>query len=352
MTKTVGSPFASTLRPNLTGGTLSRSAGGYGLGGTVRGVRQFSHTGGTQAQVIQNVNAGIRAFCVGGGKARFDGIDGKTGEKRFKAVSHIEDTILRKLDTPNPVWAKGTNLEFRLNPTITALSTSFPCSEAHTLGTYGLLDSLSIDFARAFKDLSIILTDIQRLAQFGDLPISLSAFQTGGCVLKVRFAGCDADTVSRLCDEVGIRRGAINEDEEWTHDKAAEMALLFPFAPGKTVTNNDSESAYLAQTIQVDREVAPEQLEWQNMMSPQRYAGPTSEPMIPNSERAEEVAIPEGEVWSASGYESLGESDFADDDPYYYNSNSLASRPYRSQESFEGLEGIYKFLAECDDARR
>lgn len=46
-------PFASTLRPNLTGGAFPRTAGGYSLGGgRAGGARYFSHTPTAPAQVI------------------------------------------------------------------------------------------------------------------------------------------------------------------------------------------------------------------------------------------------------------------------------------------------------------
>ena len=54
-------PFASTLRPNLTGGTLGRTAGGYGTGaGRVGGTRYFSHAPASQAQVVNTVSAGLQ----------------------------------------------------------------------------------------------------------------------------------------------------------------------------------------------------------------------------------------------------------------------------------------------------
>ncbi|CAO1604989.1 hypothetical protein XANCAGTX0491_008527 [Xanthoria calcicola] len=365
VTRSFGAPFASTLRPNLTGGALPRTAGGYGLGGTAQGVRHFSHLGGVQAQVVQNVSAGLRAFCIGGGKARFDGFDQKTGAKRYKAVSEAEDRALSKIQRSSSAWAKGCNLEFRLNPTITALSASFPTStgqslESQTLGTVGILDTIGADFARALKDLSAILTDLKRVAAFGDLPICLTTSQHGGSTLCVRFAGCDADTVSRLCDEVGVHRGVIREDEAWSDDKDVEMALLFPFAPSKAVSHLDGESAFIARTIHADSCIAPEQVEWRNMMSPSGHSGHGSDDDSADFHRIDTPAsteIPHHSYdrytpQSPSGYESLRESDFAAEDAYYHQHTS--PRRARRQESgdLEGLESIYRFLAECDESRR
>ncbi|KAL8649779.1 MAG: hypothetical protein Q9210_004200 [Variospora velana] len=365
ITRSFGSPFASTLRPNLTGGALPRTSGGYSLGGTARGVRHFSHTGGAQAQVIQNVSAGVRAFCVGGGKARFDGLDPTTGAKRFKAVSEAEDHALRQIQNSTSAWTRGTNLEFRLNPTITAMSASFPTStgrglEGQTLGTEGVLDMLSVDFARALKDLSVVLNDLKRLASFGDLPISLTQTHTAGPVLSIRFAGCDAEAVSRLCDEVGVRRGVVREDEAWNDDRDVEMALLFPFATTEPVETPDSETALFDKTVHGHAEIAPEQMEWRNMMSPfDRCCQKSDEGSIgfdqadtPISRKTPRYSHYTNTPHSPSGYESLRESDFAIDDPYFQvNSSPRRSHGPRS-EDLHGLESIYLFLAECDRAQR
>ncbi|KAL8849621.1 MAG: hypothetical protein Q9221_005388 [Calogaya cf. arnoldii] len=364
VTRSFGAPFASTLRPNLTGGALPRTAGGYGLGGSAQGVRHFSHLGGAQAQVVQNVSAGLRAFCIGGGKARFDGFDQKTGAKKFKAVCEAEDRDLRKIQRSSSAWTKGCNLEFRLNPTITALSASFPTSTGQslggqTLGTVGILDTLSADFARALKDLSAILTDLKRVAAFGDLPISLTTSKHGASTLSVRFAGCDADTVSRLCDEVGVHRGVIREDEAWNDDRDVEMALLFPFAPSKSVTQLDDEPAFFAKTLRADSYIAPEQVEWRNMKSPSEHSGHRSDGDsaefhyidTPTSTETPHHSYDRYTPQSPSAYESLRESDFDAEDTYYHQ-NPSPRRVRRQEVDLQGLESIYRFLAECDEARR
>ncbi|KAL8644449.1 MAG: hypothetical protein Q9226_007759 [Calogaya cf. arnoldii] len=365
VTRSFGAPFASTLRPNLTGGALPRTAGGYGLGGSAQGVRHFSHLGGAQSQVVQNVSAGLRAFCIGGGKARFDGFDQKTGAKKFKAVSEAEDRALRKIQRSRSAWTKGCNLEFRLNPTVTALSASFPTSTGQssggqTLGTVGILDTLSADFVRALEDLSAILTDLKRVAAFGDLPISLNTSKHGASTLSVRFAGCDADTVSRLCDDVGVHRGVIREDEAWNDDRDVEMALLFPFAPSKSVSQSNHEPVFFAKTLHADSYIAPEQVEWRNMMTPSEHSGHRSDRDsaefhyidTPTSTETPHHSYDRYTPQSPSGYESLRESDFAPEDAYYHQNPS--PRRARSQEAggLQGLESIYRFLAECDEARR
>ncbi|KAG7006722.1 hypothetical protein G7Y79_00013g034940 [Physcia stellaris] len=286
-----GAPFASSLRPNLTGGALPRTAGGYSLGGTGRGIRHFSQTPTCQAQVIHNVNAGIRAFFVGGGKARFDGVDPTTGEKRFRRVTNTEDEVLNKFEKHVSGASKGTSLEFRLSPTITAL---FP-STSQTLG--------SVD----------------------------------GPILSVRFAGCDAETVARLCEELGVFRGIVREDESWDHDKDVEMALLFPFAP-----TSQSGSEYFEHRAAVDTVIAPEQVEWQAMMSPSAGID-TPGSTLSYEDVGHPIMTPAYDSASHSGYSHSHHHQGA------RNPSSGIGGQQQSHD-FEGLEGIYRFLQECDDA--
>ena len=151
--------------------------------------------------MILNVSTGIRAFFVGGGKARFDGLDPVTGEKRFRSVSATEDAVYTQWESPSSSPMKGTNLEFKLNPTITALCPCFSSDnsgiDTASLNDMSLLSTLTSDFARAVQDLTLILTDLRALSTFGDLPISLTP-PPPGPILRVRFPGCDADLVSRL----------------------------------------------------------------------------------------------------------------------------------------------------------
>lgn len=297
---------------------------------------------------------------MNGGKARFDGFDSKTGEKRFKAVSKTQDDVLQRFESPFKVSPKGTNLDFQLSPTITALSASFSSSacndtEFRSLNSPYFLSSLSTDFARALTDLSTILTDLKRLAALGDLPLSL-IMAPSGPTLRLRFPGCDADIVSRLCEEAGVRRGIIREDEAWNQDRDVEMALLFPFAPTGNLEGGSEKAADLEHEPAV-----PEQVDWRHMMS-------LGEDLTSNCDRTpsdDTFEPPVGEKRSPpfhqhpsslSGYESLRASDFADDDPYVPAGDNDNNRTFaRSRgnagtgsEGYEGLEGIYRFLRECE----
>ena len=297
------------------------------------------------------MNAGIRAFFVGGGKARFDGVDPLTGEKRFRCVTSTEDEVLNVFEKHLSSDARGTTLEFQLSPAITALSPS----TSQTLGSVDLLDALSVDFARALKDLSLTLSDLRRLSDLGDLPLELITTSKGP-TLSVRFVGCDGDTVARLCEELGVYRGIVREDERWDHEKDVEMALLFPFAP-----TSQSGGEYFEHQATIDTEVAPEQVEWQAMMSPS--VGIHTPGSTASYEHIHAPTMtPAYDSASQSGYESMRASELADGDPYMHyhaqshrhqmTSKASAGPNHRSQShNFEGLEGIYRFLRECDDAR-
>jgi len=68
--------------------------------------------------------------------------------------------------------------------------------------------------------MSAIFQDLRRLSSLGDLPITLADTNT----LRVHFRGCDAELVNRLCDEVGVCRGVVHEDERFAFDKLAPSA--------------------------------------------------------------------------------------------------------------------------------
>ncbi|KAI0125935.1 hypothetical protein BJ170DRAFT_633183 [Xylariales sp. AK1849] len=316
-------PFASALRPNLTGGAIPRTAGGYSLGsGRIGGARFFSHTPAAQAQVVQNVSAAVRAFWISGQKAQFDGLSTR-GEKQFRAVSVLQAETTRKM-AAIPRNAAGSYVDFCLSPTVTALSplaAAFPFSaagakvpviDATTLNTDGFLDVLSVDFGRALKDLTAVLSDIKKLSSLGDLPIHLE----GGHTLRVRFPGVDADTVESLLDDLGLTRGIVREDAAFDDETGVTMALMFPFAPD----NSGVETMALnspSGSLKSDEE---------------RF--PAEEELFEGFSEMEEnpwLAPPEPE-----GYESM--------------SPPISSGEHCS-EDFEGLEGVYKFLEECDRAR-
>jgi hypothetical protein len=338
-------PFASTLRPNLSGGTLPRTAGGYATGaGRLGGARYFSHTPAAPAQVVNNVSQAVRAFWLSGQKAQYDGINPR-GEKQYKPVTALQEETGRKMRISHPS-SPGSYLDFKVTPTITALGplssiprAQFEKQSPNSLNSEGLLDSLSIDFARALRDLAAIMNDLRKLASLGDLPISLPDSST----LRVRFPGCDADTVERLCQELGIRRGFIYQDADFDFHNGTKMALLFPFASCKTPSAVTSSPKLQPATRQMG-----DQLQWAEMISAKQSPHHSNKSIT--SHDFEELENAPDNPWarSPSGYSSLHASD-EEDVMGYFQAEPL---PVRQVSEYEGLEGIYKFLEECDRARR
>jgi len=313
---TTRAPFASTLRPNLTGGALPRTAGGYTIGGGhTGGARYFSHTPAAPAQVVNNVSAAVRAFWLSGHKAQFDGMT-PNGNKRYRAITSLQEEIGRKMQSMSKL-APGSFIDFRVNPTITALSplgAAFPFASAMkqeppTLNTEGFLDVLSVDFARALKELSAVMNDLKRLSLLGDLPITLENQST----LRVRFPGCDAETVERLCNEVGVKRGTIHQDPDFDAKYGGHMALMFPFA-STSVHTLSSPGGSLRSEIGHDLE---------------NFNDLEDNPWLSSPE----------------GYETM--EDFSETESMYFKS---PGDPPDSSD-YEGLEGIYRFIEECDNAR-
>lgn len=320
-------PFASTLRPNLTGGALPRTAGGYSLPGRT-GARYFSHTPAAPAQVVQNVSQAMRAFWLSGQRARFDGV-GPNGEKRYRAVGAQQDETARKISN-FPKHVPGSFIDFTLSPTITALSplaAAFPFPSgtgikpetATTLGEEGFLDVLSVDFARTLKELSAVMNDLKRLSSLGDLPILLEK----GNVLRVRFPGVDAETVESFCDDLGITRGLIKQDAEFDISMGVPVALQFPFAPDSAVEKTiTSPGGSLRSHRSAMSSISEEDALFEQYME--------DNPWLSSHSVEEE------------GYESMS--------PPLPSSGEYVSE--HASEDFEGLEGIYRFLEECDRARQ
>ena len=342
-------PFATTLRPNLTGGTLCRSAGGYGIGaGRAGGVRYFSHSPAAPAQVVSNVSQAIRAFLLSGQKARFDGISSRSGEKQFKVVTSLQDRTSRRMHAAR-LNAPGSHLDFQITPTITAIGPLSTMSRSGTMGrqcatlnSEGLMVSLSVDFARALKEFAMIMNDLKRLSALGDLPISLSDAST----LRVTFPGCDADSVESLCQELGISRGLVRQDAEFDARNGTDMALRFPFAPSET----SSEVKYSPTPVPIQR-VAQDALLWQEMLSPKQIPSPAYSNHSLPSDGYEQVEAAQTNPWlsSPSGYSSLHGSGYDDVNMYFA---PLQRASIKAASHLEGVEGIYRFLEECDRARR
>lgn len=320
-------PFATTLRPNLTGGAMPRSAGGYGLGGG--GARYFSHTPAAPAQVVQNVSQAMRAFFLSGQKLRYDGLDA-SGRQQYRAVSPIEDEAMRKL-TSIPKSASGAFIDFHLSPTVTALSplamalsasnvssyTREGENEAATLNTNGFLDILSADFGRALRDLTAIYADLRRLSALGDLPIEMAQKN----ILRVRFPGVDAATAEMLCEDINLQRGVIGQDADFDKTAGVPMALQFSFAPQSEKT----------------------------LTSPGGSARSNGSGVLDElSSLGDDSFVQEAFFEKTSENPWLSDSEYLSTPRQESCSMDLVSE---LSQNFEGLEGVYRFLEECDRAK-
>lgn len=367
-------PFASTLRPNLTGGAIPRSAGGYNLGGgRVNGARYFSHTPAQPAEVIQNVSQAVRAFWLSGQRARFDGYNKQNGVKRFRSVTELQDNARRAVDRSH-THSAGSFVDFRVSPIITAVG---PLSNVERSGEYAsttgepvhasidnasIMSSLAVDFARAVKDLAAINNDLQSLSKLGNLPLLLLNPST----LRVRFPGCDAETVERLCTELQVTRGVIGQDEDFDLQHGAEMALLFPFAPSHPASQINGHSS--------GKRLKRDQMTWDDMLSSAHESVLSTTSQDLETMTATRGAFIEGSEdesmlqnpWAAtdspriSDYSSLHLSDdeadtaamFFQPDYRRYRQSRTDRSHHSGQAEYEGLEGIYRFIEHCDSARR
>lgn len=320
-------PFASTLRPNLTGGALPRTAGGYSIGGgRINGARHFSHTPAAPAQVVNNVSAAVRAFWLSGHKAQFNGVD-RNGEKQYRVVSDLHAQTTAKLQSM-PKFAPGAFVDFEISPTVTALSplgAGFPSDERQleqpTLNTSGFLDVLSVDFSRALKDLAAIMNDLKRLSTLGDLTIEMAS----PTILRIRFPGCDAESVERLCDEVNVTRGIIHQDANFDESSGAQVALMFPFAPTSEHTLSSPGGSLRSQT------------------------GHDIEDFEELYSEVDEMLADNTWIHSPEGYESL--EDVSETESTYFNKYGSKSKSASTSE-YDGVEGIYRFLEQCDSMKR
>lgn len=333
-------PFASTLRPNLTGGALGRTAGGYALGsGRIGGARYFSHAPSAPAQVIQNVSQAVRAFYISGNKAQFNGVN-QRGEKKYRAVSTTQHATTQKIQLL-PKATPGSFVDFRINPTITALASlstvpGFASSSEYvhfskeTLHTEGLLDVLSVDFSRALKDLAAVLTDLKQLSALGDLPIT---YQSNPAALRIHFPGCDAETVETLCAELSVQRGVVMQDPEFDAFVGTEIALLFPFAPTKAA-GSDISDYMKAPTYH-------EEINWQQMMTPSMQS---DEEAQSNQSQEDDYDLRDDEnPWESEDGGSLS--------PEEYESLRSPSSGTCDPLEYQNSEGIYRFMELCDHQR-
>ena len=333
------------------GGALPRSVGGYSLGGVGR--RAFSSAPMAQAQVVQNVSAAVRAFCVQGFRPQYDGIDPNTGRARFATVTKNQEVAGRKIRSHADAAAsgmiprnvdraheRGASLSFSLAPAVTALS----AIEAASLDDASVLDELAADFSTARNTLLKVQADLKRLSALGPLPVSMP----DSTHIEVRFPGCDADSVNRLCEEFGVFRGLVREDPGWTPgetgDRDVDMALLFPWAP-VPASENDADGCFHY----------GEQLGWESMLTTSAISHSLRARSTLGVSNVEDItSVNSG---SHISFDEITGSDGRSNASFSLALNDNAERAVWSDmatpsrvEEFEGVEGIYKFLHEIHSA--
>lgn len=264
------------------------------------------------------MSAGIRAFLISGQKAQFDGMT-PLGEKKYRTVSSLQKQTARKMQGLSR-QIPGSFIDFPVHPMITSLTSGGVNFLAEsklgqmsvlTLNDEGLLDCLAVDFSQALKSLAMTMSDLKKLATMGDLPITLE----GQSTIRVRFPGCDAETVERLCDEVDVQRGAIKQDLDFEDAPDVRMALMFPYAPSSSPSLSSPGGSMRSQTgHDIYEDISVTEL--------------VDNPWLESCESMDEL--------------SEGES--------AYFSRSPSRHPALSE--FEGVEGIYRFIEQCDAARR
>ena len=304
--------------------------------------------------MINNVSAAVRAFCYNGFSARYDG---KTdlGEKRYRAITVKQEKAFNKIRSVDALTARGTSLEFKIAPTVTALSPT----KQDTLEDSTIITTLASDFSRNLNTLARVHEDLKRLSTLGHLPISSPNPHT----ISVRFPGCDGALVTALCDELSISRGIVVEDPSWaedTGDKDVEMALLFPWAPSKAVSTVSENERYKF----FGPTEAAVAMEWQSMLSPPHSPRASDLPASPDEKSLSGFSIIEDEnPWreDESSYDGLRDSDLESNDALgvdlgltrtQTNATIRPEEHWHDHTSYDGIEGICKFLAECDAAGR
>ena len=308
-------------------------------------------------------------------------------------------------------------MDFQIRPNITALMPSLysgftnPANsfDEQTLQDPHLLPALSADLARAVSEYAQITHDLYLLSRFGDLPLSLhyntdsttGSKACGGPTIRVRFAGCDGETVRAMCTEVGIKQGIIREDEGWRErdmDQDVMMSLRFPSVPLPAPTtqshpfenhgrrramgianegsahgsgSDDIGQVYFGRSNRVDPQDLSNEITSLTSSSLSLNLASGQSTGYSDVEReidASPANIPSGNTHyhvSSPSHPAYGNDMFdGDNDSECWSQSTLdrhspsllgprsrsRSQDEEEREEYEGMEGIYRFMRECDEA--
>lgn len=243
---------------------------------------------------MQQVSAAMRAFVYNGANKRPNNTNGKIGVRARLASAVMEN-------------APGAYVDFHLAPTFTRLSPLNKCG--NSLQAAGFVDTLGADFGAMVGGITAVYADVQRLAQLGDLPVTVAG--PAGDVLRVHFKGCDREFVELICNDFGVSRGVVHEDER------------FAFSPVEAYPIGDS---------------------WRDMLSD----GP------PEESAYSEDGYDDDDIGLVSGSESGGGSEYF----YELERGVVVGTPDASEFEDGGSSGydeyeagILRFLAQHDEYR-
>lgn len=217
------------------------------------------------------------------------------------------------------------------------------------------MGALDEDFTEIYNDVATVWSDLKKLGGLGDLPVSLA--QDKDDTIRVYFAGCDRDTVIKLCDEVGVTRGVVGQDDKFGFE------LLMPTLEMKPYFDESGRRSEIpAQRI---RSAA---LYWQDMLSEKEGEIDGSR----SSSCCDGMMTEEGGETTEDGTEytppvSLGEylfegSSVSGLSPLFSDSDvsaGLMFPPYPEQQQVQHPQqhsdldpGLQRFLDECEEYER
>lgn len=220
MTKTT--PFATALRPKLTGGAFPRTTSGYSFGnGGTAGARFFSHGPAAPAEVIHQVSQAFRAMATSG-KDCVGEFQKSKNRRNASVLAYLKAQLVQNGTAP------GAYVDFYMPLNLNRMG--FTSTLNSELLGYGM----------------IVMSELRKLASLGNLPVTFKED-----TIRIHFAGCERETVKQLCNDVGLILGIIGEEEPFAY------WLLMP-TPAPSVIQDT--------VLPADR-VTETALDWQDMLS-------------------------------------------------------------------------------------
>lgn len=289
----------------------------------------------------------MRAMAMGGKNAAEEYRNHRNGGK-VSVRAHLAAMLSQDGTAP------GAFVDFHMAPTFTSLSRL----SKNSIGNTSFMAALDEDFTEIVNDVATVWSELLKLGRLGDLPVSLARDKED--TIRVYFAGCDRETVLRLCDEVGVTRGVVGEDEKFGFELLMPTLEMKPYPESQ-----DGRSLYAISPAPQQQRVKASGLYWQDMMSEKEGEIEGSCVSEDGDGVMTEQATDEGTEYtppvSVGGYLFEGSSVSALS-PLFSDSNvsaGLMFPPYPEQQVQMqalapdlGVEGLQRFLDECDEYGR